>query len=104
VRDEVALAGVRLALRNQLLGFVAVALLTLLLVIITSRALLTPIRKLTGHAMALGRGNLGQRVHINSGDELEELGRTFNRMAEQITRQQEDIQAQTRHCGYRMRS
>lgn len=46
-----------------------------------SRRILKPLTELHEGAMALGAGNLGYRVNIKSGDELEALGESFNNMA-----------------------
>lgn len=44
-----------------------------------------PVRKLTKAAAEMDGGNLDKRVQLHTGDELEELGKTFNTMAEQIS-------------------
>ncbi len=49
-----------------------------------ARKMVVPIRTLTGGAVRLGSGDLSQRIAIDTGDELEELGRQFNRMAGQL--------------------
>ena len=49
-----------------------------------ARKMVVPIRTLTGGAMKLGSGDLNQRIAIATGDELEELGKQFNRMAGQL--------------------
>jgi signal transduction histidine kinase/CheY-like chemotaxis protein len=49
-----------------------------------ARKMVVPIRTLTDGAVRLGRGDLSQRFSIATGDELEELGNQFNRMAGQL--------------------
>jgi signal transduction histidine kinase/CheY-like chemotaxis protein len=49
-----------------------------------ARKMVVPIRTLTGGAIRLGSGDLNQRIAIATGDELEELGNQFNRMAGQL--------------------
>lgn len=49
-----------------------------------ARKMVVPIRTLTGGAMKLGGGDLNQRIAIATGDELEDLGNQFNRMAGQL--------------------
>jgi signal transduction histidine kinase len=49
-----------------------------------ARKMVVPIRTLTGGAVRLGSGDLSQRIAIHTGDELEELGKQFNRMAGQL--------------------
>ena len=43
-----------------------------------------PIRALHQGAKIIGSGNLGYRVNIDSGDEIEWLGQEFNKMAEEL--------------------
>ena len=49
-----------------------------------ARKMVVPIRTLTAGAMRLGSGDLTQRIAIATGDELEELGTQFNKMAGQL--------------------
>lgn len=49
-----------------------------------ARQMVVPIQTLTGGAIRLGSGDLNQRISIATGDELEELGNQFNRMAGQL--------------------
>ncbi|MBI2953983.1 MAG: sensor histidine kinase [Chloroflexi bacterium] len=91
VPEDVALAPVRTALRDQLLGFSVVAILTVAVALVTSRRLLQPILRLTEQARALGKGDLTRRVDIKTHDEMEELGKTFNQMAERLERTLSDL-------------
>ncbi|GEM_PF-3032036 len=50
----------------------------------TARKITRPISELTKAAQNLARGTRGARVAINSGDELELLGRAFNRMVSDL--------------------
>ncbi len=58
----------------------------LLLVTMMSSSALAPVRTLTGAARRLGRGDLSQRVPVQREDEVGELARTFNTMAEGMER------------------
>lgn len=49
-----------------------------------SRRITGPIRLLTSEVEKIDGGNLDYRISIRTGDEVETLGNTFNRMAEQI--------------------
>lgn len=49
-----------------------------------ARRFVAPIRALQASAEQIGRGDLGQRTSIKTGDELEALGEQFNRMAAQL--------------------
>lgn len=48
------------------------------------RRMVKPIQTLQAGATQLGSGSLTHRIEINTGDELEALGGSFNRMAEQL--------------------
>ena len=58
----------------------------ILLVSLMSRRLLAPARALTSAARRLGQGDFSQRVSTSGRDEIGELGRTFNSMAEGLER------------------
>jgi signal transduction histidine kinase/CheY-like chemotaxis protein len=49
-----------------------------------ARRMVVPIRTLQAGAARIGRGDLGQRISIKTGDELETLGDQFNSMAAQL--------------------
>src|SRR5262245_54694348 len=51
-----------------------------------ARRMVVPIEALQQSAARIGRGDLGQRIEIRTGDELEALGEQFNSMAEQLER------------------
>lgn len=58
----------------------------LILVTMMSNSALAPVRTLTGAARRLGKGDLSQRVSVQREDEVGELARTFNTMAEGMER------------------
>lgn len=58
----------------------------LLLGILLSRSLTSPIRELTQATHAISQGNLSQQVPIRSNDEMGELGKAFNRMSAELSR------------------
>jgi signal transduction histidine kinase len=49
-----------------------------------ARRMVVPIQALGAGAARIGSGDLGQRISIRTGDELEALGEQFNRMAAQL--------------------
>lgn len=49
-----------------------------------ARRMVRPIRALGAGADRIGAGQLGERIHVGSGDELDALGAQFNRMAERL--------------------
>lgn len=83
---DVALAPVQQSLRNALMIFAIVVVLSLGLALGLAELLARPLKQLTEHAVALGRGELQRRVKITTGDELERLGDSFNAMADEVQR------------------
>ena len=73
----------RLLLAAAFAGVVALALTWWL-----SRRILEPVTALTHAAARLGRGDLSQRVAVRGHDELADLSRAFNAMAESLGRQE----------------
>ena len=53
---------------------------------LAARALVSPLRKLTRTASDFGRGQLQARARMKRADELGEVGRAFDEMADRITR------------------
>jgi len=51
---------------------------------VLARRMMVPIRALGAGAARLGGGDLGHRIEVKSGDEIETLAGGFNRMAEQL--------------------
>ena len=72
----------------------------ILLVSLVSRRVLAPVRVLNAAARRLGQGDLSQRVSASARDEIGELGRTFNSMAEGLEgaeRQRRSLMADVAH-------
>jgi len=71
--------------RNEILIITLITLgLVSLIVVLFSRSIINPIHQLHKGAEIIGQGNLDYRVNIRAGDEIEQLGREFNRMAERL--------------------
>ncbi|MEJ3748344.1 ATP-binding protein [Actinomycetes bacterium KLBMP 9797] len=66
-----------------------VAVLAIAGTALLSRRVLRPIGRLTEAAARLGRGDLTSRVAVVGQDEVAELGRSFNRMADSLQRAEE---------------
>ena len=77
------LAGINRAL---LLAAVVASLAAVLLTVGLSRRILGPVSTLTAAARRMERGDLSQRVEVQSEDEIGELARAFNAMADGLTR------------------
>lgn len=63
-----------------------------------------PVQLLTGAAQRLSLGDLSQRVKIAGNDEVAELGRAFNQMAESLQRAQESRRAMTADIAHELRT
>jgi signal transduction histidine kinase len=64
--------------------FVAGLGLSILASVVLARRMVTPIRVLQDGAARIGAGDLGHRIEVRTGDELEALGQEFNRTAAQL--------------------
>ncbi len=72
--------------RALLLAAVVAGLAAVLLTAGLSRRILGPVSTLTAAARRMERGDLSQRVEVQSNDEIGELARAFNAMADGLTR------------------
>jgi len=80
---EAFLAGINRAL---LLAAVVAGLAAVLLTVGLSRRILGPVETLTAAARRMEKGDLSQWVEVQSNDEIGELARAFNSMADGLTR------------------
>jgi signal transduction histidine kinase/CheY-like chemotaxis protein len=71
------------ALRSGIVILVALVL-AIFAGLLLARRMVVPIRALRDGALRIGRGDLGQRISIYTGDELEALGDQFNAMAARL--------------------
>jgi PAS domain S-box-containing protein len=90
---DVALAPLYAWLRAKLAGFIGILLLSAFMAAVLARFYAHPVRCLQVVARALGRGEMGQRVSIQTGDELQELGEAFNEMAARVAQRQAEVDA-----------
>ncbi|MBI4335005.1 MAG: HAMP domain-containing protein, partial [Chloroflexi bacterium] len=63
--------------------------LALVTAILLARQIVLPLRRLTAATRELAAGNLKQRVEVTSHDEIGEVGRAFNSMADKLARNEE---------------
>ncbi|MGA2104004.1 SpoIIE family protein phosphatase [Methanoregula sp.] len=75
--------------------FVAILLVVLMVSIILSRVITRPVATLKEGTAALGKGDLDFRVTIQSGDEFEDLARSFNLMAKELKENIENLRKTT---------
>lgn len=72
-----------------------VLLLAGMAAVIVARRMTKPLRQLEIASQAISQGDLTARTQIQSGDELEHLGNTFNTMAQAVRQQMEALQEET---------
>ncbi|MFN7144446.1 MAG: cache domain-containing protein, partial [Myxococcota bacterium] len=80
VPREIALAPAYRHLRSELLAFGIILGFTILLSVGFARFLVRPVRELQAAVRDLGRGDLSRRVAIRTGDEIEALAASFNKI------------------------
>ncbi|MFL5346158.1 MAG: ATP-binding protein [Hyalangium sp.] len=88
---SVALAPFDAWLRAKLGIFIVILMLSALMSALLARFYARRVQCLQMLVRALGRGEMGQRVAIRTGDELEELGAAFNEMAAQVAQRQSEV-------------
>lgn len=82
------------AIRDQALLFILVGLLVAVgLGWVLARDQVGPLRLLAAGARSIAAGETGQRVDVESRDEFGELAQSFNQMAVEIQKRQEEIEA-----------
>lgn len=72
--------------RSLLLAVMAAGLAAVLLTLALSRRILGPVEALTAAARRMEKGDLSQRAEVQSRDEVGELARAFNAMADGLAR------------------
>lgn len=81
--------------RRQLTRHLYFSLLALcfavIAVLVVTRSIVIPLRRLRGAAQAIGRGDLSARAPSKGGGEINELGAVFNTMADQIAEREEKL-------------
>jgi signal transduction histidine kinase len=88
-------------LRRQLLMVIGAALLgTLVVGYLWARTFITRIFALKRATLAIGQGRLDARVALTGDDELKQLGDSFNSMADNIVRLQENVRQQERQAMF----
>jgi len=75
--------------------FLAILLFVLMVSVLLSHVITRPVATLKKGAMAFGDGNLDFRVTIRSGDEFEDLARSFNMMADSLKENIENLRKTT---------
>jgi PAS domain S-box-containing protein len=77
--------------------------LSVLASLVLARRMVAPIRLLQAGAARIGAGDLGHRIEVRTGDELEALGQEFNRTAAQLEESyanlEQKVEARTRELA-----
>ncbi len=76
----------------------------ILLAMLLGYLILRPVKQLTQAANQIAGGDLSQRVPVNGKDELAELGKAFNTMAESLEKAQETRKAMTSDIAHELRT
>jgi signal transduction histidine kinase len=71
---------------------------------VLSRQLVAPLRRLTAASEAMAAGDLSQRVEIETQDEIGELGRAFDRMADDLQQAERQRQQMTADIAHELRN
>ncbi len=74
-------------------GLISLGLAVLVFYLITNRLILSPVRALRDTAERVREGDISTRAAIETGDEFEELGETFNQMLEALSASQQQLRA-----------
>jgi Signal transduction histidine kinase len=91
-------------IRGLLIGLVITSLIALLLGIFLTRRFTVPLKRLTDAVKSVGQGDLSPRLKINGKDEIAALGSAFNRMAEQLYRNEEVRQNMVADIAHELRT
>jgi signal transduction histidine kinase len=79
-----AFAPLRASIARSIILFVLGLGLSVLASVLLARRMVAPIRVLQEGAARIGAGDLGHRIQVRTGDELDALGEEFNRTAAQL--------------------
>ncbi|MDD5750249.1 MAG: HAMP domain-containing protein [Candidatus Pacebacteria bacterium] len=85
-------AAVRRIITIDIIAVVSNAFLIGLISFYFSRRITRPLQRLGEGAEIIGRGDLKHRINIKTGDEIEELARSFNKMADDLKKSRADLE------------
>ena len=98
-----AFAPLRASIVRSVVLFVLGLGLSVLASVVLARRMVAPIQLLQEGAARIGAGNLGHRIEVRTGDELQALGEEFNRTAAQLQESyaslEQKIEARTRELA-----
>jgi len=86
---QIAQTGFERRIYDMAPGYVGISLILLVLILLLgyflARQLTRPISTLMKNAHSIGNGHLDNKIHLHTGDELEQLANTINQMADDLT-------------------
>jgi len=85
-------------------GLAGIGIIIAILVIPVSRLISKPIKQLNESALRIAEGDLGHRALVKSRDEIGELGRSFNHMADRVERMIRGGRELTANISHELRS
>jgi signal transduction histidine kinase len=86
------------------LGLAGIGIIIALLIIPVSRLITKRIKRLKASATRIAKGDLSHRVMVKGKDEIEELGRSFNRMADELEKMIKGGRELTANISHELRS
>ena len=87
---------IRSIYRIVLFGAVTAVIIALIVAYFVSRSITLPIRQMQETAQQIAKGDFGKKVRIKSRDELGELAKSFNTMADELQHQMENLKRMDR--------
>jgi len=98
-----AFAPLQASIVRSVILFVLGLALSVLASVVLARRMVAPIRVLQEGAARIGAGDLGHRIEVRTGDELQALGEEFNRTATQLQESyaglEQKVEARTRELS-----
>jgi signal transduction histidine kinase/CheY-like chemotaxis protein len=98
-----AFAPLQASIVRSIVLFVLGLALSVLASVVLARRMVAPIRVLQEGAARIGAGDLGHRIEVRTGDELQALGEEFNRTATQLQESylglEQKVEARTRELS-----
>lgn len=86
------------------LGLAGIGIIIAVLIIPVSRLITKRIKRLKASAIRIAEGDLSHRVMVKGKDEIEELGRSFNRMADELEKMIKGGRELTANISHELRS
>jgi two-component system sensor histidine kinase BaeS len=90
--------------RTLLISALAASLIALLLGIWLARTISRPVRRLTAATRRVANGELGVQVDVETGDEVGDLARSFNRMSADLARSNDLRRQMTADIAHELRT